>query len=128
MLPDQMAHDIFISYAHQDKLLADALCSTLEHSGLRCWIAPRDVPPGAWGAAIVNAIEASRAFVLLFSSWSNTSNQVYNEIVHAAGRGLIIVPVRIEDVPLSKDIKLLLYYEAPLVRCIDPTESSFNSK
>ena len=40
----RVAHDVFISYAHEDKPMADALCATLEQNGLRCWIAPRDVP------------------------------------------------------------------------------------
>jgi len=34
-----MAHDVFISYATQDKTTADALCATLEGRGVRCWIA-----------------------------------------------------------------------------------------
>ena len=45
-----MAHDIFISYAHQDRTIANAVCATLEAHGIRCWIAPRDILPGSdWG-------------------------------------------------------------------------------
>jgi len=36
-----MAHDVFVSYASGDKPVADAVCSTLESHGVRCWIAPR---------------------------------------------------------------------------------------
>jgi hypothetical protein len=42
-----MNFDAFISYANQDKATADAACAKLEAEGIRCWIAPRDVPPGA---------------------------------------------------------------------------------
>ena len=42
-----MAHDVFISYSSKDKPVADAACATFEAAGMRCWIAPRDVPPGA---------------------------------------------------------------------------------
>lgn len=67
-----MAHDVFISYSHHDKPQADAVCATLEAKGIRCWIAPRDVIPGQeWGAAIVEAIRASRVMVLVFSSHAN---------------------------------------------------------
>ena len=53
-----MPFDVFISYSHQDKAAADAACSALESAGVRCWIAPRDVAPGAdWAGAIVSAIE-----------------------------------------------------------------------
>jgi hypothetical protein len=51
-----MAHDVFISYSNQDKAVADAVCAMLEASKIRCWIAPRDVPPGQpWPAAIIRA-------------------------------------------------------------------------
>jgi hypothetical protein len=64
-----MSHEVFISYAHADKTVADAVCATLEAAGLRCWIAPRDVQPGAqWTAEIINAISASRVVVLVFST------------------------------------------------------------
>ncbi|MGH6991941.1 MAG: toll/interleukin-1 receptor domain-containing protein, partial [Caulobacteraceae bacterium] len=41
-----MAHHVFISYSNADKLIADRVCHALEEKGLRCWIAPRDIPFG----------------------------------------------------------------------------------
>ena len=41
-----MAHDVFVSYAHQDRTVANAVFATLEAHGIRCWIAPRDILPG----------------------------------------------------------------------------------
>ncbi len=41
-----MEHDVFISYAHEDKAIADAICAKLEENKIRCWIAPRDITPG----------------------------------------------------------------------------------
>jgi hypothetical protein len=56
-----MAFDVFISYSTKDKLAADATCAALEAAGVRCWIAPRDIMPGAeWGAAIVKALDHCR--------------------------------------------------------------------
>jgi hypothetical protein len=64
-----MAHDVFISYSARDKTVADAMCGALELRRIRRWIAPRDVLPGKeWGAAIIEAIQNSRMFVLIFSS------------------------------------------------------------
>lgn len=45
------AHDVFISYSSKDKPVADATVAVLEANGIRCWIAPRDIRPGAdWSA------------------------------------------------------------------------------
>jgi hypothetical protein len=35
--------DVFVSYASQDAPTANAVVAALEHRGLKCWIAPRDV-------------------------------------------------------------------------------------
>ena len=40
-----MAHDVFISHSSKDKPIADAICANLEGTGIRCWIAPRDIAP-----------------------------------------------------------------------------------
>ena len=51
-----MAHDVFISYTIADKVVAEAVYHRLEEAGIRCWIAPRELGFGDWGAAIVDAI------------------------------------------------------------------------
>ena len=86
-----MAHDVFISYSHHDKPTADAICAKLESGGLRCWYAPRDIAPGTdWAASIIDAIKASKVFVLVFTNYSNVSQQVIREISNAVQEGLII--------------------------------------
>src|SRR5436190_423576 len=70
----------------------------LEGRGLPCWMAPRDVPPGAnWGEAIVDAIGRSRAMVLLFSAHADRSAQVLREVERAVSKGVPVVPLRIEN-------------------------------
>ena len=94
-----MDHDVFISHSHHDKALADAACARLEAHGIRCWIAPRDVPPGAnWAGAVAEAIGSARVFVLIFSGAVLESEQVAREITVAANNGLTIMPVRTENV------------------------------
>jgi hypothetical protein len=93
-----MAHDVFISYSSKDKAVADAVCATIENRKIRCWIAPRDVPPGLpYAAALVNAINDSKVFVLVFSEGSNSSGAVMREVEEAVDRGIPIIPLRIED-------------------------------
>jgi len=104
-----LAHDVFISHSAKDKAVADAVCATLEGAGIRCWMAPRDILPSAdWGASIIDAIEGSRLMVLIFSSHSNQSEQVKREIQNAVQEGVAILPLRIEDVPLTKSLRYFL--------------------
>ena len=104
-----MAHDIFISHSSKDKPVADAACATFEASGMRCWVAPRDVPPGAaWGEAIVDAIQNSRVMVLIFSENANTSGQIAREVERAADYGITIVPIRVEDVAPARSLQYFL--------------------
>ena len=104
-----MAHDVFISYSSKDKLIADAACAILESKGIRCWIAPRDILPGAdWGESIVDALSHARVFVLVFSSHANASQQIRREVERAVNRGLAVIPLRIEDVPPTKSLEYFI--------------------
>lgn len=101
--------DVFISYPHQNKVTADAACAKLEAAGIRCWIAPRDVPPGTeWAAAIVDAIDRCRAVVLIFSSSANGSKQIRREVQQAFDAEKPVVPFRIEDVTPEKALRYYL--------------------
>jgi len=94
-----MAHDVFISYASKDKIVADAVCAALEAGHIRCYIAPRDVLPGQrYAHALVDAIHAAKVFVLVFSAASNASLQVEREVDRAVSCGLPVLPLRVEDV------------------------------
>jgi len=107
-----MNFDAFISYAKEDKAAADAACAKLEADGIRCWIAPRDVPPGAqWAGAIVDAIDHCRAMVLIFSSNANGSKQIHREVQRAFEREVPVVPFRIENVVPEQS---LAYYMGPV--------------
>lgn len=104
-----MAHDVFISYAIEDRTVANAVCATLEAEPVRCWIAPRDVLPGvSYAEALVDAISESSLMVLVFSSRSNNSPQVMREVERAASKGIPILPFRIEDVAPSKTMEFFL--------------------
>jgi outer membrane protein assembly factor BamB len=102
-------HDVFISYSNKDKPVADAICSGLESHSIRCWIAPRDVLSGEdFPKAIIQAISNSKIMVLIFSAQANTSPHVARELIKAVQNEVIIIPFRIEDVPLSESMEYLL--------------------
>ena len=93
-----MAHDVFVSYSHKDKTVADAIVSYLEFKGSRCWYAPRDIAPGAdWAASINEAIKASKIMVLLFTDFANASVQVAREVNLAVSNGVTIIPFKMTE-------------------------------
>lgn len=101
---------IFLSYSSKDKLIADAICSRLENQNIRCWIAPRDVNPGAdYSNQIADALEQSTVMVMVFSSGSNSSRHVKSEIDRAFSLGKVIIPFRVEEAEMDKG---LAYYLA----------------
>lgn len=104
-----MAYDIFISYSHKDKTIADAICSHLEGRGMRCWYAPRDITPGTeWGLAILNGIEQSKIMVLVFTKDANLSQQVLREVNNAVNAGLSIIPFRLTEEEPAAGMKYYL--------------------
>jgi len=119
-----MAHDVFISYAANDKTIADAVCAGLEADRIRCWIAPRDVLPGKrFAQVIVDAIHDARVFVLVFSAASNGSPQVEREADRAVSFGLPILPLRVEDVVPSESMEYYLAGQHWLDALTPPLES-----
>jgi len=104
-----MAHDVFISHSSKDKTIADATCAWLESRGIRCWVAPRDIRPGAnWGSSIIQAIRGARVMILVFSSHANTSPQIKREVERAVHFGVSVIPMRIEDVFPEDDLEYFL--------------------
>lgn len=100
-----MAHDAFISYSSKDKTIADAVCARLEARGIRCWIAPRDVQPGApYGEEIIDAIHGSRVMVLVLSANANASPHIPKEVERAVSRGVPVIPLRVENVIPAKSL------------------------
>jgi adenylate cyclase len=101
--------DVFISYASQDKTVADAVCEALEKAGLACWIAPRDVVPGEnYAGAIVHAIDATRLIVLVLSEHSADSQHVHREVERASSRRHPVIAFRIDQAPMPAELEYFL--------------------
>ena len=93
-----MKHDVFISHAHKDKSIADAICEKLESARLKCWIAARDIATDEdWTEATRRAIGSSRVVVLLLSENANAAAHIEREIAHAYYTKRTIVPVRLAE-------------------------------
>jgi TIR domain/Uncharacterized protein conserved in bacteria (DUF2252) len=93
-----LSYNAFLSYAKPDLRHASMVCKRLEAKGLRVWIAPRNIPPGAnWSDAIVKAIDQSRSLVVIFSAAANQSRQVFREVDYADNRNVPLFFLRIEN-------------------------------
>jgi hypothetical protein len=104
-----MSRDVFISHSAQDKKVAETICAALEDSGIQCWVAPRDVRPGrSFPGEITRAIQQSKVMLLIFSRHSNSSEQVLREVQLAVDCHVPIIRLRIEDIPLSDDLRYYL--------------------
>ena len=101
--------DVFISYSSLNKNVADAVVSSFEQNGIRCWYAPRDIMPGQeWVTAIHEAINASKLFVLIYTDSSNESRQVANEVALAFNSGKTLIPFRLSDTEMSTELEYYL--------------------
>ena len=100
---------VFISYASQDKAVADTIVATLEHAGIACWIAPRDVIAGAFYAdAIVHAIDSATSLVLILSKNGAHSHHVLRELERAASKRRTVITLKIDTEPLPAAFEYFL--------------------
>lgn len=99
----------FISHASKDVKVAVEICDLLESRGLACWIAPRDIPPGAsYGSEISNAIEQCAVVILVFTDKANASPAVANEIELAFRYQRVIIPIRLQEISPSKGLEFFV--------------------
>ena len=103
------ATPVFISYASQDAAVAAALVEALERHGIACWIAPRNVKPGAqYADAIVRAIGCAKTFVLVLSESAIASSHVSKEVERASSKKRPIIALRIDAAPLTPALEYFL--------------------
>lgn len=93
-----MAGKIFISYQRSDQARAEQLDRLLRERGVTPWFDARLRAGDEWRAAIADALEASRIFVLLYSAKAAASTEIAKELAVATMAKQQIVPVRLEDI------------------------------
>jgi TolB-like protein len=100
---------VFLSYASPDAAVANQVCEFLERHGVACWMAPRDVKPGAaYADAIVRAINESSALVLVLSGAAIASEHVSREVERAGSKHKPIVAFRVDAANLSAELEYFL--------------------
>ena len=90
--------DVFISHSSADSKLAYAMCDYLEKKGIRCWIAPRDIPGGVkYGKSIIMGIKTCKIMVVLFNNNANASEGVETEVERAFHYKLTLIPFKLDQ-------------------------------
>ena len=103
------APEVFISYASHDTAVANDVAAALEGQGLKCWIAPRNVTPGAhYASEIVHAIDSAKTIVLILSQDAATSPHVLREIERATSKRHPVVALRVDQAALPAEFEYFL--------------------
>jgi TolB-like protein/tetratricopeptide (TPR) repeat protein len=104
-----LSRTVFLSYASQDTEVANTVCKDLEGRGIRCWIAPRDVAPGAlYADAIVRAINEAKVLLIVLSQSAVASSHVGKEVERASSKHKQIIALRIDAAPLTPALEYFL--------------------
>jgi TolB-like protein/cytochrome c-type biogenesis protein CcmH/NrfG len=118
--------DVFVSYASQDAAIANAVVAALEQQGLKCWIAPRDVTPGAlYADGIIGAINGTKVLVLVLSASSIASAHVSKEVERASSKRRPIIALRIDSAPLTSALEYFLSESQWIDLAADGTGAAF---
>ena len=118
----------FISYASEDKNIADNLCSKLERNGIQVWYAPRDVI-GPYADAIMKGIDKCSHFIVILSRNSMASQHVLNEIDVAFQKlpnNIKFKPLRIDDSLFTPSFKYYLSRQHWMDAIDPPLEDRLN--
>jgi tetratricopeptide (TPR) repeat protein len=101
---------VFISHASEDLALALTFRDAIESAGVRCWMAPRDIPVGvSYAAALLEGIDDCPVFLLVYSVYSNASPNVAMEVERAASSGKSIFLVRTDATNPHDNKDMTLY-------------------
>lgn len=121
-------HDVFISYEHESKTIADNIVNYLESRKVRCWYAPRDVI-GDYATSICNAIADCKVFVLILNEQASNSDHCLNEVEMAYltnvknSGNITIMPLRVDD----KDLNRAMEYYVKRLHWIDATNNNLEN-
>src|SRR5262245_40196280 len=100
------------------------LVEALEARGTRCWVAPRNIPPGAsWRASIVSALEDCPVLLVLHSRNANESDEMKKELAAASAHKRVIIGVKIDASEPSADFAYELLGRQWVDLARDPTNA-----
>lgn len=104
-----MMHDVFISYSSKDASFVDSMCRILETNGIKCWVAPRNIPTSSnYAREIPAAIRGCTVFLLVMSPDTQSSIWVSRELDLAINERKVIFPLMTDDISLNDEFNFYL--------------------
>lgn len=127
---------VFISHSSKDIDIAKTICSFLESHNIKCWIAPRDITPGAsYPSEITKGIKGCETFLVILTKNSVCSPHVNTETDIAFNSNKRIVPFFTDSVELGDSMSYYLARKQwiigydnmkqaldELLKCLNPAE------
>ena len=120
-------YDFFIAYATPDRRQAQDLCWCLQDDSCEVFLDVKDLRPGTlWLPALREALEASRAIVVLVSTHTDEAFYQQEEIVQAIQlardkpRAHTVIPVILEKLPYGA---MSMPYGMSGLQALDATRS-----
>ena len=115
---------VFVSYSSKDRILVNQIVRIIENMGISCWKAPECIPAGSsYAREIPKAIAGCQVFLLMLSETSQDSIWVEKEIDNAITNRKTIIPLALDDKPLSdaflfylNNVQMISYYHNSSVR------------
>lgn len=108
-----MSH-VFISYCHDDGMIANKLANDLLDQNYNVWIDNLNLPGGSrWEDDILKAIDECEYFLTLWSANIEGSSFSQKELKHALDAGKIVIPIIISGDPdrMWPDLKSIQYID-----------------
>jgi len=116
---------VFVSHSSKDKDIATKVILHLESQGNKCWIAPRDIPPGEdWAESILDGIDGAAAMILVVTPAMNDSPHIRREVERAVSNKIPIIPLIVEQTKFAKWVQ----YYISAHQWVDATEKSLFEK
>ena len=117
-------HKVFISYSRKDKEVAQYICEILKKNGIEFWIDKEGIYSSSnYKELIVDAIEISKVVIFISSANSNNSINVIREIGYAVNMNKSILPIKLDETPYAKSIRLDIS-DIDMIDFKNPLESS----
>jgi hypothetical protein len=102
-------YDAFVSYSTKNSDAALELVRGIEARGYKCFIAPRDITPGAlYAQDIIRGIKCANVFLFLYSADSDASYYCRSEVNSAVSESKYILTVRVGEGEPSDIMKFYL--------------------
>lgn len=100
---------VFISYATEDRAVAQRVYDALTSIKINCWMAPQSISAGAdYTTEIPRGIKQCQAFVLILSKHSQESLWVKKEVNVAINSKKLIYVIKIDDSELNESFEFSL--------------------